>query len=79
MESEADAPCGGGEVLSVGESPNGIHFAHTEDIAYAYTHLGVGTAEQVAVAPCQFEVYEFVQAAVAYARDEVEEHALSVP
>ena len=45
MESEADAPCGGGEVLAVGESPDGIHFAHAEDIAYAYTHLGVGAAK----------------------------------
>ena len=45
MESEADAPCGGGEVLAVGESPNGIHFAHAKDIAYAYTHLGVGAAK----------------------------------
>ena len=79
MESEADAPCGGGEVLAVGESPNGIHFAHAEDIAYAYTHLGVGAAEQVAVAPREFEIHEFVQAAVANARDEVEEHALPVP
>lgn len=79
MESEADAPCGGGEVVAVGEPPNGIHFAYAEDIANADAHLGVGTAEQVAVAPRQFEVHEFVQAAVANARDEVEEHALPVP
>ena len=79
MESEADAPCGGGEILSVGESPNGIHFAHTEDIAYADAHLGVGAAEQVAVAPREFEIHEFVQPAVANARDEVKEHALPIP
>ena len=79
MESEADAPCGAGEVLAVGESPNGIHLAHAEDIANADAHLGVGAAEQVAVAPCEFEIHEFVEPAVANARDEVEEHALPVP
>lgn len=45
MESEADTPCGGGEVLAVGESPDGIHFAHAEDIAYADAYLGVGAVK----------------------------------
>ena len=65
--------------MAVGESPDGIHFAHAEDIANADAHFGVGAAEQVAVAPCEFEIHEFVEPAVANARDEVEEHALPVP